>query len=254
MITSADIVFYGSQNMNRSDATTPQGGGIDETIKVVFNDMTQVSTIDFSSDSAGDTGNITIEGRRSTGSIITETIALNGLTPVTTINEFERILRITTDSHNGTIEAEVSDDGSGIVDIESGILEVRRPFLSVTGEPAGGSARTFYEKIFLKNNSLTNDYLDVSLAENFDGVEANGADVTFDIESVVEGTGESDNRITSPPTGELLNGVFNDTTKSIPGTDLLSDSYVGVWLRLNIPAGTNPINTNFEFSVSGATT
>jgi len=254
MIQSSDIVFYGSQNMNRGDSTSPQGGAIDTTIKVVFDDMTQLSRLNLSSSSAADTGNVSIEGRKSTGAIVSETIGLSGTGVVTTANEFARILRITSASHVGTLSIDVTDDGSGIVDMESGILEVRRPFLSVTGEVAGGSAKTVYEKVFVKNNSITNDYLSFVLIEYFDGTEANGANVTFDVESVVDGTGESTNRITSPPTGELYHGSFSDSNKDIPGTDLLSNGSVGVWLRLNIPAGTNPMNTHFDFQTSGATT
>jgi len=254
MIQSSDIVFYGSQNMNRGDSTSPQGGAIDEDIKVTFEDMTQLSRIDLFSSNGADVGNVTIEGRRSTGAIITETIGLSGTGHVTTANEFERILRITAASHIGTITYEVTDDGSGIGTMESGILEIRRPFLSITGDPVGGSSKTYYEKIFVKNNSLSNDYLSASLAEYFDGTEANGANITFELENVLDGTGQSTNRITSPPTGELQSGTFDDSTKTVPGTDLLSDAACGVWLRLVVPAGTNPMNTYFRFQTSGATT
>lgn len=255
-LQNSDIVIYGSTNMQENNVDTPQGGSINTAIKMTFVDITGTnpSPVNVVSDNVADTGSLVVTGRSVGGSITTDTINLDGTTLVSGTTNFERILKVLETGHIGTITVTAQNGGYTLGTLESGVEQLRRPFYSPTGEAAGGSDIDFYEKVFIKNNSTGNDLLSMTIGENNDGTEAVSADVTFALETGLNGTGVSTNRITSPDTGVLLSGVFSDDTKNLPGDNLTIGDAIGVWLKLNVPAGTTPINTTFTFDINGATT
>lgn len=253
-LQNTDIVIYGSANMQEMDADTPQGGAIDTSIKMTFTDLSVTGKVNVVSDNVSDSGTVAVRGRSAGGSIINETIDLLGTTVASGLTDFERILRVYSTGHLGTITMSTQIGATGLATLESGIDQVRRPFMTVTGDMSGGSARNFYEKVFIQNNSLTNDLVSAVIMEGSDGTEANGADITFDLESSLNGTGTSTNRITAPSSGSLLTGTFDDVTKSVPGGSLPFGDHIGAWLKLNIPANTVPMNTTYVMNASGATT
>lgn len=252
-LVANELIIYGSANMQEDNSSTPQGGAIDETTRLVFTDMSQTSTIDISGSLAGDSGNMTVIGRVAGGALLTEVIVLSGTTLVTTTGTFERVLKLSAPaSHPGSITVTVNADNSGISVIESGVDTIVRPFMSVTGESAGGSSGIYYEKAFLKNTNASSSLLTASIVETAagDGTEAFGADIKFDLENVVDGVGTSTNRITAP-TG-VSSGVFNDELKNVPGTNLAASGTIGIWLQLTVPPGTSAFNTTFSLDASGS--
>ena len=255
-LQDTDIVIYGSTNMQENNTATPQGGSINTAIKMTFVDITGTnpSPVNIVSDNIADTGNLLVTGRSVGGSVTTDTISLNGTTLASGSTNFERILKIYETGHIGTVTITAQNGGYTLATLESGVEQVRRPFYSPTGNAAGGSDLYFYEKVFIKNNSTGNDLLSMTIGEDSDGTEAVSADITFAIETGLNGTGVSTNRITSPDTGVLLSGEFSDNTKSLPGNNLTIGDAIGVWLRLYVPAGTSPTNTTFSFDINGATT
>ena len=253
-LQTTDIKIYGSANMQELDASSPQGGAIDTSIKMTFTDMSSNAPVNVVSDVVSDSGTVDVRGRLAGGSIANETINLLGTDVASGAIVFERILRIYSAGHTGELTVTNQTSSSGIATLESGVSEIRRPFMTVTGEASGGSAVNVYEKVFVKNVSLTNDLLSAAIGENSDGVEANNADITFELANSGNDTATSTDRLTAPASGDLLSNTFDDLSKSVPGGSLPFGDAIGVWMKMNIPAGTTPINTTFVFDVSGATT
>ena len=225
---------------------------------IVFTDIVpSASILKVSSSASGDNSQtLTITGRDSSGTIITDALSLNGTSTVVGTKSFERILKMVTTSHTGTLTI-IDSEGSPntVATMEPAITTVRRPFYNVSADVSGGSDRDYYEKVFLKNNNSTNALLNASLVEASDGTEAVLADVTFDLESSQNGSNTSTNRVTPPAGGGMLGSpTFDDSSKSIPTTSLGPSSGIGVWLKLNLPDGTVATNTTFTLRASGSTT
>ena len=92
-VTPNNLVAYGSANMPEADGVIV-GGAVDFTINVAFYDISPSGTVDWVSSSAADTATkAQIAGRDTTGAIQTPAaITLNGRTPVTGSQTFERLL------------------------------------------------------------------------------------------------------------------------------------------------------------------
>ncbi|MGE4190744.1 MAG: hypothetical protein AB7G12_12710 [Thermoanaerobaculia bacterium] len=252
-VEAADLVVYGSADMRESD-TGAQGGAIDETTRVVFDSSSLANTlndtVDVVSSNAGDTTQtVTVTGRSASGSIVTEELELNGTTTVNGSVEFERILKVVIDaSHAGTVTLTKNTGGSTVVAIETGVLEVRRPFYNVSADVSGGSSRDFYEKVFVKNNDTVNALLACTISEQADPE----SQITFAVEDAQDDNGTSTNRITAP--AGITGDGFSGSAKTIPGTDLAPESAIGVWLKLTLPAGDPATKTTYTLRAAGSTT
>ena len=111
-VTSTDLVIYGSNAMAENDSDT-QGGAIDTAVKIVFTDIVpSASILKVSSSASGDNSQtLTITGRDSSGTIITDALSLNGTSTVVGTKSFERILKMVTTSHTGTLTI-IDSEGS----------------------------------------------------------------------------------------------------------------------------------------------
>ncbi len=90
-IVAADIIAYGSASMPDDDVPTGIGGAEDQTIRVVFTDISANDTVEILSSSASDTTQtVTVFGRNTAGEIVSEVETLAGTTPQTTTQSFER--------------------------------------------------------------------------------------------------------------------------------------------------------------------
>jgi hypothetical protein len=135
------------------------------------------------------------------------------------------------------------------------IMEVRRPFYSVSADVPGGATRNFYEKIFVRQVNSPQALLSASVVESSDGTEGVGADVAFDLEVAQTGANTSTDRTTEPDASGMLGAPdWNDTSKNVPNSDIQPSGEIGVWMRLNLPAGTAATNTTWAIQVSGSTT
>ena len=257
-VSSNDLIIYGSANMRETDSSS-QGGIVDTTTRIVFTDIVpSASVLKISSSASGDTSQtLTITGRDSSGAIVTDALSLNGTSTVTGTKSYERVLKIVLSGTCAGTVTVIDSEGSPntVVAIEAGVTTIRRPFYNVSADATGGSPRNFYEKIFVKNTNATNALLSASIVEASDGTEAVSADVTFDLEVTGNGGNTSTNRETAPAGADMLGSpTFNDTSKNMPGTDLGPGDAIGVWLKLNLPAGTAATNTTFTLRASGSTT
>jgi hypothetical protein len=107
-VLPSDLVAYGSAYMPEADGTTV-GGAVDFSRRVAFYDITPAGTINFVSSSATDTHvQIQVAGRDSSGVVQTPAaVTLNGNTPVSGSQSFERLLYgvVSGASPNGPLSA-----------------------------------------------------------------------------------------------------------------------------------------------------
>lgn len=249
-IASTDLVAYGSATMPDSDATTNIGGAISTTKRVVFTDISPTGTVEAASDNAGDTTQtITFYGRTADGTLTSEAETLNGTSYVATATSFERILKITlSGATTGDVTVRESGPGDTLVTMEAGLLEVRRPFYDAAADVSGGSARDYYEKIFLKNNHGTLALTSATVAEQADP----SGNVTFALESSLDGTDTNGAGNDRQTVGDLSGYTFDGTTKNVANSQsLTAGSAQGVWLKLSLAAGAAASNTSYTLRLSG---
>lgn len=249
-VSASDIIVYGSANMPEANGTT-SGGAINTAVKIVFTDIAATDSVKFQSSSAGDTMNITVTGRSAAGAIVSETMALTGVTlTAATTQTFERILKIVLASTSaGTITITRNTGGATIATMEPGITSVRRLFYDAAADASGGSSRSFYEKVFIKNTNGTTTLTNTQIAENADPT----GNITFDLESAVGGSNSVADRLNTAPTGML--GSFDNTTKTVPSSgNLAAGSAIGVWLKLTLAAGTSATKSTYTLRTTGTTT
>ncbi len=136
-----DLVAYGAANMPEADGITV-GGAVDFSRRVAFYDVTPAGTINFVSSSAVDTGvKIQVAGRDSTGAIQTPAaVTLNGTTPVTGSQSFERLLYgvVSGASPNGPL----GDPGGTSTTVGAGGITssaTSLPVASASGFPGSGN-------------------------------------------------------------------------------------------------------------------
>lgn len=250
-IVASDIVAYGSANMPDDDSGLNIGGAIDTSIRVVFTDIAATDEIEILSSNAGDTTQtVTIYGRNAAGELVSDSATLNGLTPVLVAGTaFERVLKIIISAaHTGTVTVRDQDTDTTIAAMEPGVLEVRRPFYDAAADASGGSARTYYEKVFFKNNHGSLTLTSAVIKEQADP----STKVDFDLESTLDGTdtnGGGNNRQVAPG-----GYTFDSADKNVANSqNLTAGSAQGVWLRLSLAAGDAAQNTSVTMRVSGNT-
>ncbi len=252
-VASTDLVWFGSAGIAEDDVTT-QGGAIDTTVRYIFDSTSLANslsdTVEVLSSSAGDTSQtVTVYGRNAGGSIVSEVLSLNGTTIVNGATTFDRILKIVISaSHAGTVTVRKATGDTTIAAIETGVLQIRKPFYNVSSDASGGSTRIFYEKLFLKNTHATLSLLAASIVEQTDTV----GKITFDLESSVNGTNSVASRLNTAPTGML--GTFTDASKNVPGTDLAAGARIGVWLKFQLLAADASINNTYTLRTAGSST
>lgn len=251
-IVASDLVVYGSATMPNDDSTLNIGGAINTATRIVFTDIVATDQIEVISDNAGDTTQTcTIYGRNAAGELVSEGQTLNGITQVTFTTTFERVLRVTLSaSATGTVTVRDQDTDTTIMSIESGVTEIRRPFYDAAADASGGSARDYYEKVFVKNNHGTLTLTSSTIAEQADP----SGKVTFALEASLNGTdtnGAGNNRQT---VGNLSGYTFDSTTKNVANSqNLTAGAAQGVWLKLSLAAGDAANNTTYTLRCSGNT-
>ena len=259
-VTANDIVIYGSAVMPTGDTALP-GGAINTGIKMTFTDMSVNTGLSVSSNGASDSFQVSVTGRNAGGSIVTDTFLVNNtLARVSgdSATQFNRILRavVSSGSHTGTISIEQNDTPtySDLATMEIGINNIYRPFYNVSS--AVGNAKEYFEKVFVKNNSSTNNLLSASVSES--GEIGFSGKITFDLSATGSDDGQSsNNRRGPPPATQLLSGTtgsWDDNTKNVVGGDLIQGSGQGIWMRLLLPTAESSDSGIYAFTIAGNTT
>lgn len=247
-VVDSDIIIYGAASMPDDDVATQIGGAIDVTIRVVFVDVDPDGRIEMVSDNAGDTMNVTAHYIKDDGTITSETVALNGTSVATFADTMKTILKIIIASAAaGTVTIQELSAGDPIFDFNPGELEMRRVFYNALAEESGGTVKTYYDKVFIKNTNVTADVLtsaQVLLQADPSGVMA------FALETVLDGTtdnGGGNNRQVAPTAF-----TFDTTTKNVANSANLTDGAAqGVWLQMTLAAGTPAAESTFTLRLAG---
>jgi len=248
-IVAADIVAYGSATMPDDDTPTNIGGAISLTKRVVFVDIVATDEIEILSSNSGDTTQtITVHGRNAAGELVNDVATLSGVGVVLISGTaFERVLKIIKSaSTTGTVTVRDQDTDTTIASMEPAVLEIRRPFYDAAADASGGSTRTYYDKIFFKNNHGTLTLTSAVIIEQADPQTV----VAFMLPATLDDTGDNgaSNRQTAPA------GTFDSANKNVANSqNLTAGAAQGCWLELTLTAGLGAQNTTVTMRVSGNT-
>lgn len=248
-IVASDIVVYGSASMPDDDTPTAIGGAIDQDVLIAFTDLSADDTIEIVSSAAGDTTQtVTVYGRNAAGEIVSEAIGpLTGTTFVGGATTFERILKIVmsaTAVGNVTIRDASADVAIAVIPI--GALEIRRPFYNAAAESGSGSARAYYEKVF-----ISNDHATLTLTEAVLSLTDGSGLISFAMETTLD---NSDNNGGGNRQTHAGGYTFDATPKNVVNSqNLTALSAQGVWLKLTLAAGEAAANTSFTLTTTGQT-
>ena len=236
-IASSQLVFYASSGMPIND-TYRSGGDINSGIRIMFNDLDASTTITTYSSDIRDINTLTVSGWNNSHTVIGESITVSGTGHFTGSSTFSGILGAKLSHATGLGNITVSgtsQNNIGTVYVnESGF---QRSFYLAE---AGGSPKTFYEKVFIKNNSQSTE---LSLAYvRSTGTGLMNTKIIYGLENgkalAPSGAGVEEsvaNRLTAPSNvssyGSGVSGVWPSRAGSLLPTD-----YQGIWLKYSLDA------------------
>jgi hypothetical protein len=245
-VSASDLVYYQAANHPEDDTSTV-GGGINTAGIVVFTDVASPIGLTVISDGA-DTRQITLVGRATTGVILQETLTLNGTTRVAGANTYERFLKATLSAANASrtvlIDRNDSPTFTNVATLGPNITSVRRLFIGAFSE---STAKTYYEKFFIKNNNASLALLSAKVRLTSDP----SGKIAIGLATAKNDTGTTANRLTAP-SGVTFVGLNTDI--AVPGNDLGPGEAIGVWVRLSLAANDAPAKITFEVQISGQST
>ena len=241
-VSASDLIAYCSLNMP-SDNTSVSGGAIDPDTRVYFDPLSAMSALEVKSSSASDTTvQCTLRGRKSDGTLVSQTVTLSGTTavPFNTLPQVFRVLKVSLNADPvGTVTIQTVG-GSLIVGTippgERGFLYFHRE-----GTASPSAAIDFYYKIFLKNTNGSAQSLTVPVVtEVADPVGR----ITFALAASNNDSGSVANRLTSPGL------TFDSNPKNGPAT-LAPNDALGVWLKVTHPAGDASAESSYTLQLAG---
>jgi hypothetical protein len=248
-VSATDLVAYASAGRPTDDTST-SGGNISSapTLRVFFSnaDIAAADTVQILSDGA-DTRTFTVIGRKADGTEATwGPFSLTGATPLTSTDQFERIQSVilsTTDASR-TVTLRRTTGATTITTIpplENGAV---RMFRNAASDPS--VQKDFYELLYFKNNNGSSALLAPTISEVAGGLATS---CTFGVGGAKGNIASVANRVTAP--GGI---TFNDTAKTVPGTDLAAGEFIGVWVKLTLAAGTAGQKGTYTLQIAGSTT
>jgi len=243
-LSATNLVIYGATSMPE-DNISLVGGDITSGIRMTFTDPTSAVPMVIYSAAAGDTSQtFTLAGRSAAGSIVSESMSLNGTSQVTSTNTYERILY---GSFDAVAVGVCTISGQGvnkIADIPVGETGIRRPFYDMNSSSTG--ALTLYEKVFIQNTHQTQSLISGSVNETSSGTVYD--DITYGLEDIHESTQTIANR-TVAPTG--VTGGYGSSSSGMPVPTLGPGGYQGVWLKADLSLSQASDNSFYQLQVSG---
>lgn len=244
-IVSGDLVGYQAASMAEDDASTT-GGAIATAGKIEIADIAATDTTEVLSDGA-DTRDVTIYGRNAAGAIVSETMTLNGTTPVNGATQFERIMKITLSASSGTRSVTVrrATGDTLIATLGPNVTSQRRLFYDASSNPS--SIKIRYEKAFYKNTHGTITLTTAAVTLTADPA----ARYRIGCAPSVGDSATVTNRLTAPAS---VTFVDDSVSQSVPGGSLVAGQAIGVWIEQNLPANDPPHKSSFTIELSGATT
>lgn len=243
-IVASELQAFQAANMPETDAVTV-GGAIATAGIVEFTDIAATDTIQVLSDGA-DTRNITITGRLASGAIDSETLTLNGATPVNGAKSYERILKVVLASSSGTRTVTVrrTTGATTIATLGLNITSARRLFYDAASQ-VGSTTR--YEKFFYKNTNGTLTLNNAALKLTADPA----ATIRIGGAPSVDDSATATNRVTAPAS---VTFVDDNISQSVAGGVIAAASAIGVWVEMVRGAAAAAIKNTFSVELSGTST
>lgn len=139
------------------------------------------------------------------------------------------------------------------------VTAVIRPFSGVASDIVGGSARTYYEKIFILNTDGTTAWTQAQLIKQVDpsGLYSGGGALNIAACTALNDTVTIANRQTGPASGvgSFSSGAAPQSVNLAAQTAAANAATQaqGVWIQLSLAAGQSPANTFFDLRPSGTT-
>lgn len=250
-IVAADLVPLHAATQSDVDGSAV-GGAIDPLRRPVFTQMTANSALEVVSSAAGDTTQTaTVRCRKADGTIVSQTVTLNGTTAValSTNGTVERILKVELSaSATGTVTVRNTAAGTTWGTIPPG----ERGFSAIFREGSSSTSGTvtYYAKFFWKNTNGTNALLGASVSESADPTGL----VDHGLETSVGGSNTAANRQTAPGTTTAFASTAVTLSTATGTADLGSGLAIGVWLRLSLATNNAAIRSTYTSQIAGSTT
>lgn len=249
-IVAADLKAWLSVATPEND-TDVSGGIIQDDnhatggIRCEFVDISATGTVEVLSDGA-DTRTITVTGRLASGAIASEALVLNGTTPVTSANSYERILKsvLSVKDAARTVTVRKASDDVTIMTLGINVIACRRMFYDAASEAAQVDR---YEIVYLQNDHAT-------LTLNAAAVKLTGDPAAKLFQAVAAAKGDVAsvaNRKTVPPG---VTFVDDNVSQSVPTGTLAAQERIGTWLRQRLAAADSAFKNTWTLELSGTTT
>lgn len=245
-VVASDLVLYHAATQSDVDGSTV-GGAIDTLRRPDFTQLASNAALEVVSSSAGDTTQtVTVEARKADGTVVSQTVTLNGTTAVqfATISTVERVLKCELSATAaGTVTLRVTSAGATVRAIPVG----ERGFSAVMRKGSSSTSGTvnYFAKTFWKNTNGTNALLGATVSESADP----SATITHGVATAVNDSGTATNRQTAPA-GVTIDG----SAKTIPGTDLAAGAAIGLWLQMTLATNNAAIRSTYTSQLAGSTT
>lgn len=247
MPVAADLVLYHSANQPTADTGTA-GGAIDPLRRPDFTPLAAADDLEAVSSAAGDTTQtLTLICRLASGVIVSETKTLTGTTAIIfSVNGVvERILSAELSATcAGTITVRRSVAGATVRTIPIGERGFSMFIQRIASDPSVQVNR--YAKLHWKNTHGSQAALGAIVKQNADP----DARITHLLANAVNDSATVANRTTAPAAADTQDpDTFDDTDKTVPGTDLAAGASIGVWLRAQLPAADAPHHTTYTSQI-----
>lgn len=239
-ILTTDLVAYGAVNRPTDDVSL-SGNSIDIQNRPVFTQLLANSTLVYSS-SAADTRSITCSGRNAAGSLVAETVVLNGATAVSGSQVFERILVVTL---NGVTGAQtVTIGGSGVGNLGQIPPNENGFYCMFINSASQASPVARYEKIYWQNKNATLTLTAAQIQLTADP----SSKINIGLVAALNDATSVTNRLTVPG-GISFVGV--GVAQNVPTNQVPAGSACGVWIQQSLLAGDAPLKSTFTTQLSG---
>jgi hypothetical protein len=238
-ILTGDLIAYGALNRPLDDVSL-SGNSIDIQNRPVFTQLLANSTLVYTSNAA-DARVITVSGRNAAGVIVAESLALNGATPVSGAQVFERILVVSL-SASGTQLVTVG--GSGVGNLGQVFPNERGFYCMFINAASQASPTNRFEKIYWKNTnaSLTLNSAQVTLTAD------PSSKITIGLETVLNDATSVANRL-AVPAGVAFVGV--GVAQNVPTNAVPAGSEIATWIEQSLLANDAPLKSTFTTQLAG---
>jgi hypothetical protein len=226
------VAVYGSTSFQTDDRAGPQGGAIDLTTKIIVSTVSW-GTVTLFSTSENDTGvSYLVTGIARGGHAVQETIALEGTVPVS-LREMAvmRVQKVGGSAIQGIVTVRTDSKVIGMMSVDPissvEVTGLRRLFCEAPGSRS--FTKTYYEKIFIRNNHELTTLTNINISESLD--EENNVEFGFDPSINHDSTSAS--RLSRPRA--VPANQFKSTIRTLP--DLEPGNAIGMWVKMAVPAG-----------------